>query len=250
VTDLTLSLIEKFLLTRKPRITFRWKVISFLRRIARVLSIELNCQKKNVSKIKKKYFTRLKLFSDGKKEYESFSQSAQDIFVVSILSNQNISKTYLEIGSGWPQKNSNTFLLESLGWYGISIEMSSELVKIFNQSRKNKAICADALRVDYREVCKPYNLHFNYLSVDIDPASQSYFALKRIIESGVTFDTLTFEHDKYLTGFTVQIAQTLLLRKIGMVRLEKNVKAAGFGPFEDWWVHKKYSSVYSNSKSL
>ena len=40
-------------------------------------------------------------------------------------------------------------------------------------------------------------LHINYLSCDIDPTCNTFNALKRIINAGITFDFISFEHDEY-----------------------------------------------------
>ena len=40
-------------------------------------------------------------------------------------------------------------------------------------------------------------LHINYLSCDIDPTCNTYSALKKIIEEGISFDFISFEHDEY-----------------------------------------------------
>ena len=57
-------------------------------------------------------------------------------------------------------------------------------------------LIADALTFDYSKLAKK---HFNYLSCDINPTGNTFTALKRAIESGITFDIITFEHD-YYTG--------------------------------------------------
>lgn len=43
---------------------------------------------------------------------------------------------YLEIGSADPYKGSNTYLLEKLGWTGLSLEIIEEEVVRFREHRK------------------------------------------------------------------------------------------------------------------
>lgn len=183
-----------------------------------------------------RYYNKLIESKKFSRDSKWFSQSGQDLFALAMIPHNKYAGTYLEIGSYLPFKNSNTALLELNGWSGISVERQSEFVNVFNRERKNNAICANALELNYSVVCRPFDMYFDYCSIDIDPASQSYFVLKKIIESGVKFNSLTFEHDKYRDGPIVQIASFVLLKNHGMTRIEKDVKAVGFGSFEDWWV--------------
>jgi len=219
-----------------PRLRLKMHTIRLARRLA--IKFQLNQIRKLEDRDQplERYYKNLlerKTFSQDSKRY---SQSGQDLFALAMLPQYKDMGTYLEIGSYLPFKHSNTALLEINGWSGISVEKQNEFVQEFNSARRNHAICANALDVEYSSVCKPFDLHFDYCSIDIDPAEQSYFVLKRIIESGVKFNSLTFEHDKYRDGPVVQIASYILLKKHGMTRIEKDVKARGFGSFEDWWI--------------
>ena len=53
----------------------------------------------------------------------SYSQSAQDIFVLSVL-DQKKKGTYLEIGSSVPVDNNNTYILETeFNWTGLLLNL-------------------------------------------------------------------------------------------------------------------------------
>ena len=141
-------------------------------------------------KIHKKYI---------QKKFE-FSQAGQDIFALN-LSGKN--GTYIEIGAYLPKKNSNTYLLEVMhGWKGISIEYEDKYKEFWANSKKrfNKIYFSDALNFDYKDKLKDNSLplHINYLSCDIDPPKDTFQALINVIEQGITFDFISFEHDHYL----------------------------------------------------
>ena len=40
-------------------------------------------------------------------------------------------------------------------------------------------------------------MHINYFSCDIDPAENTFAALKCVIDSGISFDFISYEHDDY-----------------------------------------------------
>lgn len=106
---------------------------------------------------------------------------------------------YLEIGAAYPEKYSNTYKLERSGWKGISIELDTQYADAWNAQRTNAIYFADALTFDYANALREHDfpLHINYLSCDIEPAKNTFAALRRVIEQGLTFDCITFEHDLY-----------------------------------------------------
>jgi hypothetical protein len=195
---------------------------------------------------KKPTISQVKL---DKKIFRSCSQSGQDIFVQMVFPNKT-EANYLEIGSAWPIKLSNTFVLEnSYDWKGLSIDLDLKMVKIFNKIRKNKSYCHNGTTLNYRSFIKRngFKNSFEYLSVDIDPSYQSYFALKKIMGDNIKFLTLTFEHDKYRAGPWVQLMSSIILRNSDYIRVAKNIKGDGFGKYEDWWILKPY---FGNDKTL
>ncbi len=125
------------------------------------------------------------------------SQSLQDRFALEICKN----KTYIEIGGNHPVKMNNTFLLETLeNWKGFSIELDSKFRKVWNKSgRKNKIYWDNALTFDYLNALVENNLttKIGYLSCDIEPPYNTFSALKKVIELGIEFECITFEHDQY-----------------------------------------------------
>ena len=180
-------------------------------------------------KILKKHFNNSKTYN--------YSQAMQDMFVLSILDGKT-NGTYLEIGSGDPQNNSNTYLLEKeFDWYGVSVEIDYHKVMRFGLHRDNPVIMSDATKVDYTHVMTDTPI-IDYLQVDCDPASLSYDVLKKIIDSNKQFNVITFEHDAYREGNTWREKSRELLSKDYVLTVADVCCVEGKN-FEDWWVHKR-----------
>jgi hypothetical protein len=118
----------------------------------------------------------------------SFSQAHQDLFVRYMLSFKK-NGHYLEIGAAEPKQSNNSYVLErDLNWKGVSLELDPDLACIFNSVRKNPCVIADAITFNYHHYfmgnCFPKQI--DYLSLDIDPASNTYNALKNL------------QHNKYI----------------------------------------------------
>jgi hypothetical protein len=126
------------------------------------------------------------------------SQAYQDLFVLNLIGKNG---TYIEIGGNHPKLLSNTYWLERKhNWSGFSIEYDSGYREAWEISgRKNKIYWEDALSFDYVNAIEENNLpkKINYLSCDIEPPENTFSALQRVIEQGITFDVITFEHDNY-----------------------------------------------------
>ena len=120
------------------------------------------------------------------------SQAFQPQFAMQIA--KGAPGTYLEIGSHEPVRDSNTYELENTGWTGFSLEFVQRYVDRFNAQRNNKTVLGNAITFDYTSLPQT---HYTYLSADIDPAVGTYKATKKILEDGMTFDCITYEHDMY-----------------------------------------------------
>ena len=134
-----------------------------------------------------------------KRKNNFFSQSGQDQFAYNL---SGLDGFYLEIGAHHPTINSNTYKLEKeCNWKGISIEYDKSFVADWEMhpERKNKVIWDDAFSVDYyllhKQIGAPKRI--NYLSCDIDPTCNTFDVLKKIINEGISFDFISFEHDDY-----------------------------------------------------
>lgn len=163
------------------------------------------------------------------------SQVHQDRFALGTAKN----KTYIEIGAAGPIKYNNTYLLEQQGWNGFSIELDQNKVDQWT-SRKNKIYCDNALTFDYATALQENNLptRIGYLSCDIEPAENTFTALKRVIEQGIIFDCITFEHDKYQSEIDYDPIVTEYLKNKGYKVAVKDVYRWRKRPcyFETWYV--------------
>lgn len=171
-----------------------------------------------------------------KVDFETRSQALQDVFA-RIVASWTGTKTYLEIGAGHFEIGSNTYVLEELGWKGVSIEMDAELVATFRATRKNDILQMNALAVDYETLGRDFNLpEIGYLQVDIDPAPQSLAVLKSLPLQEYKFAGITFEHDSYAVGNRVRNESRRFLRGQGYVLVRGDVTWSPGSAFEDWWV--------------
>jgi hypothetical protein len=182
---------------------------------------------------------------------KNYSQLGQDLFVLSAAKN----KTYIEVGAWKPEHYSNTFLLESEGWKGFSVELNETKKPLWDNhpTRKNSIYWADALFFDYNKALADQGLstHIGYLSCDIEPPENTFAALKLIIESGISFDCITFEHDRYQNkinydpiateflldhGYKIAVSEVYRIRRYREEGQKR--KTEKICPMETWYVHR------------
>lgn len=159
--------------------------------------------------------------------------------------------SYLEIGSNDPLSHSNTALLESAyGWTGLSIEIDGNFVDRFNSVRSNPCLELDAVEIDYASLLPNYfdSRTIDYLSIDVEPASVSLEALKRILASGFQFRCITFEHERYKEGDACKVLAHQLLSGRGYARVKENVALAGWGEIEDWYLSTRHLELISQTR--
>lgn len=176
-------------------------------------------------------------FSESENIENNYSQSMQDMFVLSILDGKK-SGVYVEIGADKPRVINNSYLLESqYDWVGVSFEIEKDKVDYFNSIRKNKCICADATKFDYKNLFdeRKYPKQIDYLQLDCDPPQITLECLKKLPLEDYRFSVITFETDLYSGGQEVQKEQWEILSSLGYQRVVKNIKNEG-NPYEDWWV--------------
>lgn len=132
-----------------------------------------------------------------KPPFKPRGQSYQDWFAYSVCGNNG---TYIEIGAYKPVGKNNTFNLETQEqWRGFSIEFDERLKPLWEVcvERKNPICWGDAMQFNYKAQLESMNLptRINYLSCDIEPPNNTFTALKKVIEEGIEFDCITYEHD-------------------------------------------------------
>ena len=197
----------------------------------------------------------MKLFNFLKEKNNNFSQSGQDQFAFNISGSNGI---YLEIGAHDPIINSNTFNLEvQCNWRGISVEYDTSFKKSWEncKQRKNDVIWDNAFNIDYSLLIKQKQLpnKLNYLSCDIEPAENTFKILKKIINSNLEFDYISFEHDKYNIGNKYEALSTEFLENNNYKIAIKDVYSRDkkYKIYETWFVHNKINFKelnYSNWK--
>lgn len=197
----------------------------------------------------------------------NYSQLQQDMFVLSVLDGKQ-NGTFIDIGAHHPIIVNNTYLLESVfGWKGLSIELDPSFVDMFKKTRNTPCICEDATKTNYKELFNEYDIvgEIDYLSVDIEPPDNTFFALKSILETDCRPTVITFEHEAMNgapLGVKIREDSRKLLLELGYTLMVKDVSNLGisthdFGtPYnvEDWWVLKDkireeiFNKLCSNTK--
>lgn len=174
-------------------------------------------------------------FDGLEKINNNYSQVCQDMFVLAMLGGKN-EGTYLEIGAAHPHYNSNTALLEELGWKGVGVELNSDLASQ-HSCRKNKIICEDALSLDYKKILSSFGDVIDYLQLDIEPPKNTFEALLAIPFDKYKFRVVTYEHDHYAdVTKTYRDKSRRYLSSLGYTLLVNDVSPKGDCSFEDWWV--------------
>lgn len=190
----------------------------------------------------KSYLDNLRYKFDGVENIEkNYSQSYQDMFVLSMLNGKK-KGTFLEIGGAYPFYGNNTALLEKeYDWSGVSIEINSDYCAQYAKERKNtKVFCDDAKNVDYSSLI---DLNFDtdvidYLQLDIEPAFNTFEVLKKIPFNKCKFAVITYEHDHYVDQ-TKQCRKKSreYLESMGYTMVVNDISNDGKSAYEDWWVH-------------
>ena len=174
----------------------------------------------------------------------SKSQAGQDLFVLAMFEAKT-NGTFLEIGSGYPKRNSNCYFLEKyFAWSGTSID-----IKVCENAHENWNI--DRPRSDLHivdAVCFDYSTlpsYVDYLQLDIDDPVATATLLEKL--QHITFGTLTVEHDIYSKAPECYALKNFARRHLiahGYVLLADNIICARMNEdvknrlvFEDWYVH-------------
>lgn len=182
--------------------------------------------------------------------FVTFSQCMQDILVSTLIGRNG---KYLEIGSADPIGNSNTYLLErDYGWEGISVEIVKDLVYKFNTTRRNKAINANALDVNYKELLESNGIYdiVEYLQLDCEPPEVTFEVLTKMPFDSHRFAIITFEHDSYKAGNYIKDKSREFLKSKGYELLISDVAHNCEGSYEDWWVHPVVIEKYISREIL
>lgn len=178
----------------------------------------------------------------------SCSQAAQDLFVLCALTGK-ANGTFLEIGASDGKSLSNTYLLEKkFNWSGLSMDLSlGSRVSHLRHRRKSRFIIGNAITADYTKILEKHFDHdtpIDYLSLDIEPMTNTLAALKALPLADFKFRVVTYETDFYDPSTPRDVADSVRTesREIfwhhgyeliaGDVGVDDPSK-----PFEDWYVN-------------
>lgn len=212
----------------------------------------------------KSKYEKLKIkFKDSEKIEKNFSQSYQDIFILTVLEGKQ-KGNFVEIGAHDAIFINNTFLLEKMyQWSGVSIDIDPFSKQSYQANRKAKFYLEDALKINYEELFQKNNLpkQIDYLQIDIDPLINSFNCLQKIPFDKYRFSTITFETDYYDTNTDqkikemVRIESRKILKNNGYELIVSDVESNPNFPFEDWYVDStiidvdKYKNIFNQKES-
>ena len=173
------------------------------------------------------------------------SQAYQDRFAYEICGDNS---TYIEVGGYAPRHKNNTWALtEFYNWKGITLELNQKWKDEWTTIRPNSKIYfEDAINFNYVNALKENNLtsDIGYLQADIEPPANTFLALKNIIEQGINFKCITFEHDKYRHDEDYDIIAREYLKTKGYkvavydIMSKKKKEPKQFNPFETWFIRE------------
>lgn len=203
-------------------------------------SLEIMNPFNDYSRVKDKIGLNSKFISENVKENKS--QIFQDIFAV--INKESKDGTYLELGASVPVHHNNTWLLEKLGWDGVSIEIEGNLVSEFSKERKNKIILDNTYWHDYdktiSDLCSGREMSdgkyvVDYLSVDV--CGYNIDVLYKIPFKLAKFRCITFEHDCYRDGNYTKEQSREYMKSLGYKLVGEDIKYNSKNSFEDWYIY-------------
>jgi hypothetical protein len=172
----------------------------------------------------------------------------QDMFVIKANNYKN-NGYFVEIGSAWPKRTNNSYILEKyFDWKGIMIEYDNRYLESYKLERPNSIhVMNDATEIDYLKLFEENNVPLNvdYLQIDLEVDNESTLKVIKLFDKYIfdkyKFATITFEHDFYRGDFyNTRYISRQILHKRGYVLLFPDIGLGidtEFGSFEDWWIH-------------
>ena len=162
----------------------------------------------------------------------------QDEFAYLLLGNKS---TFLDVGCYHPLQWNNTFSLERLGWTGLMIDIEDKWVNLCNSNRLNQAyLCDITKKENFIGILENHwpEKHFGYISMDADTGNVK--GLSNYLESGYSFDVMTYEHDSYQCGDERKAPSKEILESYGYFLLFEDMTCTDDNlVWEDWWINPR-----------
>lgn len=198
---------------------------------------------------KSKYELLKYKFNGAENILRNYSEAYQDMFVLTILDGKK-EGYFVEIGAGNPIVFNNTYLLENeYNWNGISVEVDYTHREPFRQARNCIFWNADAMKINYINLFKTFNVpkQIDYLQIDIDPPpTLALDVLKKLPLMEYRASVITLEHNAFLGGECADIRNEsrCILDYLGYELLVGNItNDSTQDAFEDWYIDKSKVSI-------
>jgi len=188
------------------------------------------------------------------KKDSSFSQSAQDQFVLKVLDYKQ-NGYFLEIGSNHPININNSYLLEKeYKWNGLMVEYDRSFEELYKTYRTSKYVIKDARQVNYIELMADFPKNMDYLQIDLEVTNGSTIETLEVLDKTIfpeyTFSVVTFEHDIYVGDhFDTRNRSREIFEKNGYTLFYSNVKNKNC-EYEDWYIHSSLNKTFPKGDSM
>ena len=175
------------------------------------------------------------------KQIKFYSQIGQDYIAISLLKGK-LGGTFLDIGCGHPERINNTLALEKeFSWTGLSIDIDKEYEKYWKESRPDSNfMIANALELDYDLLLEDGTISsdIDFLSLDLEPPSVTFDALKRIPFDKIKFNVIACEHDGYRMGEEFKEEMREYLKSHDYILFKE------LNNQDDVWLHSSFVEEY------
>jgi len=188
------------------------------------------------------------------KKDSSFSQSAQDQFVLKVL-DYKPNGYFLEIGSNHPININNSYLLEKeYQWNGLMVEYDRSFEELYKTYRTSKYVIKDARQVNYIELMADFPKNMDYIQIDLEVTNGSTIETLEVLDKTIfpeyTFSVVTFEHDIYVGDhFDTRNRSREIFEKNGYTLFYSNVKNQNC-EYEDWYIHSSLNKTFPKGDSM
>jgi hypothetical protein len=177
----------------------------------------------------------------------NYARHFQDMFVLSVHDGKT-NGSYVEIGSGDPIENNNTYLLEKdFGWKGLSVEINEKHCYTHSNHRVGNILMGDASKINYTDVLKShcFSDQIDFLRINAEEASLP--VLKNIPFNRHSFGVIQFQHNACWWGNEIRDESRNILKDLGYILVVSNMAMDYAQYYEDWWVHPNYFKKHMKS---